>query len=702
MANLARANSRRRCLTILPSIAMLALLAVFLLVPQAPADLTPGGQQARDRYVTRAVKTLLDQQHLLRRPLDDEVSRRTLQTFLKQLDPMKVYFYQSDIDEFMRSRELLDDQIRNGDISFGYQVFNRFLERVDERVAYVPELLELDHDFDVDEQMVTDPDVAKYPRTPAEAKDRWRRRIKYDLLLLKTDDSEDEPGFKKGEKATDRLLRRYNSYAKRMHQFKQDDLLEMYLTAMTSSYDPHTTYMSPTTLDNFNISMRLNLEGIGAALQLIDGYTVVGRVIPGGAADKEGELKPEDRIVSVGQDEDGEMVDVMDMPLNDVVQLIRGPAGTIVRLGIQREQGNENKSIRIVRDKIELRDSEARPEVIEQGQKADGSPNRIGVINLPSFYMDMSGAKQGFTDFKSTTRDVRRILEDFKSQGVDAVVLDLRFNGGGSLTEAINLTGLFIDSGPVVQVKDFENRVQQYDDLERGMAWDGPLVVLTNKFSASASEILAGAIQDYKRGIVIGDKTTHGKGTVQSLLDLSQQLFRGLANTPNLGALKITMQQFYRPNGASTQKRGVEADIALPSTTAHMDIGEADLDYAVKFDTVNPAEFTKYNQVTSEILSELRSRSQVRRNESEDFAKLRKRIERYREQKERDFVTLNEEQFTADRAELSVEKEDEKNFKEQDDADDEVFPRNYYNDEILQITLDYIKLLDRVAIASQR
>lgn len=687
-----RSNKRRSILLF-----VLAVLLVSVSSSSVFAELTANTQvKMRDRNIITIVTGLLDQQHLLRRNLDDEISRRTFQTFVKQLDPMKVYFYQSDIDEFSQNRETLDDQARKGSITFAYTVFNRFLQRLDERVAIIPELLAMDHDFTVKEELVTDPDVATYPTTPAEAKERWRKRIKYDLLMLKDEEVEEQEAY-------DRLTRRYTSYSKRMKQYKADDLLEIYLSALTTSYDPHTTYMSPTSLENFNIQMKLNLDGIGAALSLQDGYTVVSRIIPGGAADKQGELQPEDRITSVGQNETGEMVDVVDMRLNDVVQLIRGKAGSIVRLGVI-SKGN-SKEVRIVRDRIELKDSEARGEIITSesfngAKKANGSPFRIGVVKLPSFYMDMKAARLGFANYKSTTRDVRRLINDFKRQGIDAVVLDLRFNGGGSLTEAINLTGLFIDTGPVVQVKDPANNVQKYDDVDPGTVWDGPLAVVTNKFSASASEILAGAVQDYKRGIVIGDRTTHGKGTVQSLLDLSEKLFPNVPRAPKLGALKITMQQFYLPNGDSTQKRGVIADIPLPSTTSEMDIGEADLDYAVNFDKVPIAPHTVYGWVKPDILAELKARSTKRIGGNEDYVKEMQRIERYKEQKERESVSLNEEEFFARRKELNAEKEDEETFKEIDSGDEKVIDvEDFYDQEILNITLDYVNLLSGVSVA---
>ena len=314
----------------------------------------------------------------------------------------------------------------------------------------------------------------------------------------------------------------------------------------------------------------------------------------------------------------------------------------------------------------------------------------------------MEGARRNLPNFKSTTRDVRRLLNDFKREGIDGVLLDLRFNGGGSLTEAISLTGLFIDQGPVVQVKDPANNVQRYEDDEAGTVWDGPLVVVTNKFSASASEILAGAIQDYNRGIVIGDKTTHGKGTVQSLMDLKGKMFPGIPNAPNLGALKITMQQFYLPNGESTQKRGVIADVALPSTTSEMDIGEADLDYAVSFDKVPQAPHDMYQSDNdrNRIIGELNERTKKRISASEEFAKDLKRIERYKELKERDAVSLNEEEFFARRKELNVDKEDEKTFKEIDNNDDEVIDvDDHYDQEVLKITLDYLGLLSSNAVA---
>lgn len=666
----------------LSGLLLAAVLASSLAIPACADPVAPSTQDEKTAFTVAA---LLRREHLSRHPLDDEIASRALNLYLKALDPMKVYFLQSDIDAFKRQETQIDDQLKRGKIDLGYTIFQTFLRRIDERVKLVDEFLAMEHDFTVDEEIVVDPDVAEYAKNDAEARDKWRKRIKYDLLTLKADDTV-------GQEAIDKLTRRYHSFAKRMHQTSSDELLEMYLTSVTTAYDPHTTYMSPGTLENFDISMRLELEGIGAALQSEDGYTIVSKIIPGGAAAKHGQLKPQDKIVGVGQGKDGAIQDVVDMKLDDVVALIRGKRGTTVRLQVIPLDSQERKIIEIVRERVELKDSEAQAKVFEEGQQADGSPYKIGVINLPSFYMDMEGARQGLAEFKSTTRDVRRILESFNQQGVDAVVLDLRFNGGGSLQEAINLTGLFIDQGPVVQVKDADGQVSPYNDLESGAVWNGPLVVVINKFSASASEILAGAIQDYRRGLVIGDYATHGKGTVQSLMDLSQRLF-GLTRGPELGALKITMQQFYRPNGESTQKRGVLSDIELPSLTTHLDVGEADLEYPVEFDRIQAMRYNPTNRVDKTIVDRLRYQSVQRREASEDFQKVAKRIDLYLKQKDRKTVTLNEDKFMAEREALTAEKEEQKKLEELNNLSESGIKRDYYLSEAIAITMDYLQMV---------
>lgn len=675
----------------------------------SPVWADPIGPTAMDRHVTQAVAVLLKQQHLGQRPLDDEISRRALKTYLKMLDPLKIYFYQSDVDAFNQKADQIDDMIRRYDVSFAYDVFRVFLQRIDERVAMIDKALAMSHDFTIDEELVVDRDTAEYPRTEEEAWQRWRKRIKYDLLVLKADeqhdavkaadgsstDTPDADTAPKGfdyDEAVQRLTRRYHSFAKRMHQTDSQDLLEMYLTSVTTAFDPHTSYMSPGTLENFEIAMRLELDGIGAELQSEDGMTIVRNVVPGGAADRDGRLKAEDKIIAVGEGKDGELVDVVDMKLSDVVKLIRGKRGTIVRLQVISADSPKAKTIDITRARIELKDKEAQSDVIEVGKKSGGSPYKIGVIDLPSFYMDMDASRRLSSNYRSTTRDVRRILDDFKAEGVDAVVFDLRRNGGGSLPEAISLTSLFIDDGPIVQVKGPDGEVRVYADDQPGTAWDGPLVVLTSKLSASASEIFAGAIQDYGRGLIVGDHSTHGKGTVQRLLNLADELFR-LPNSVQLGALKITMEQFYRPNGDSTQNRGVVADIEWPSLTSHLDIAEADLDYPVAFDKVDAAAFRPAGLVSKPVVDRLRDLSAQRCRDSKDFQKVTRNIQRYQEQKARKTVTLNEQEFLTERAELNADKEEEKTLEELNDPKRPAIVRDFYLDEALAITLDYIQLM---------
>jgi carboxyl-terminal processing protease len=657
----------------------------------------PKERAVSDRQISKAVTFLLNQQHLTRHPLDDEMSGRALDLFIKAVDPMKLYFYQADVDEFMQNRNDLDDFVKAGDMAFAYKVYGRLLERVDERQAMVQEILSKPLDLTVDETMKTDPEKLTFPRSKEEALSRWTKRLKYDMLVLKADkENTMDP--------VERLKKRYVSLGKRMKQIDGDELLETFLTSITTAFDPHTNYMSKSTLENFDIQMRLGLEGIGAQLSPDDGFTTITKIIPGGAADKEGSLKEGDHIVSVGQNdgsnEADKMVDVVDMRLNDVVSLIRGKANTIVRLGVIPKGATESKIIKITRASIKLTDSEARAEIIEDDKKADGTPYRIGVIDLPSFYMDMEGARNGQLDFKSTTRDVRALLDDFNKKKVDCVVIDLRRNGGGSLTEAVNLTGLFIDEGPVVQVKASRGEAEHYDDTERGMSWKGPLVVLTSKFSASASEIFAGAIQDYHRGVVVGDTSTHGKGTVQSLRELGRELLG--AKGPNLGALKITMQQFYRPNGDSTQLRGVLSDVVLPSLTDAIEgVSEADLDWAMKFDKVPANSYSKYNQVTSEILGQLRAHSAERVKASPAFEKLHRVVARYKEQNKTKEVSLNEEKFLAQRKEIEAERDLEKQieFQANGNKNGEVVKRDYYFNEVLALTVDYLKLLGQNTVA---
>ncbi|MEM6330538.1 MAG: carboxy terminal-processing peptidase [Planctomycetota bacterium] len=678
---------------------LIAAAAAASLLPAGPADARPDKPTAQGRNITLAVRYLLEGQHLTQQRIDDVISERCLDAYLKALDPWKLYFYQSDIDEFKQNRFVLDDLIKRGDIKFAYTVFDRFLARVNERVGTAVAQIDAPHDFTVDEQMIRDRDDTTYPRTAEEAAERWRKRVKFDLLVKKADEEADDEAKRK-------LRKRYTGIQKRWQQTTDDDLLEIYLTAMTSGFDPHSTYMSPSTLENFRISFQLELDGVGASLRSEDGYTEVHEVIPGGAADLHGRMKKGDQIIGVGQGTAGDdFEDIVDMRLNDVVKLIRGKAGTVVRLQVRPVDNPKETDVYVItRAKIKLTNQEARSQVVDWGQKPGGRPYRLGVIHLPSFYMDMDGARRGKPDFKSCSRDMRRLLNAFNDRGdIDAVVIDLRFNGGGSLQESVAMTGMFIDQGPVVQVKDPNGRTRPYPDPEPGMVWSGPVAVLTNMFSASASEIFAGAIQDYGRGVVIGDRSTHGKGTVQQLFNLGEELFRR-NNAQNLGALKMTIQQFYRPGGDSTQNRGVVSDVEVPSLTGHLEgIAESELDYCLEFDRVRRLNHDRFGMMGPAMSAQLQALSAERVAQSEEFAEDNRRIELYKEQKDRKTVTLNLAKYLAEREELDTDKELEKTAEKQSDSDRPVIDlEEHYNQEALSIVTDYLGLLKEKKVAVAR
>lgn len=689
----------------------------------------PADPRHEDERIAIMVSSRLDLHHLSEMRIDNEISRRAFEMFFKTLDPMKMYFLQSDVDEFRSEETSLDDYVKSGDVGFAKRVYDRFLQRVQQRIQAAQTYVDQKHDFSIDESMIREPDEMQYAKTDAEANERWRKRVKYDLLLQVADDVEEA-------EVIETLHKRYRGIRRNWEQVNNDELLEMFLSAVTTSFDPHSTYMAPSTLENFEIQMRLELNGIGASLESKYGETIVRRIIPGGAADKDGRLKINDVITGVAQGNQGEVVDIFDMKINDVVQLIRGTPGSVVKLQVMPEDKSGRQEYDIVRARIELKDSEARSVILErlpdgtdpkqetksdagdqaatdasQPEEATGqiiqqrlAPNgkvyKIGVIDLPSFYMDMEGRRANKPNYKSTTRDVRRLLEQFNSQGVDLVIMDLRLNGGGSLPESVETTGLFIDHGPVVQVKSPDGRIQPYTDDERGMVWSGPLIVVINKFSASASEIFAGAIQDYGRGIIVGDHATHGKGTVQQLFDLGQTLLP-IHEPPNYGALKLTIQQFYRPSGDSTQNRGVVSDIEIPSITTVWEVGESDLDYAMKFDRVMPQRHLNYRSATANTIAELRTRSQQRVESSDYFAKVKKKIAKYLEKKEDPTVTLNKEKFLAERNELNEEKDQDELIEQMQNDDRPVFPSTPYNEELISIAIDYLELLgqDHVAVA---
>ena len=655
-------------------ILVIAVAAGFLLAPApSPAEPIPNNQ---DKLIAELVCGYLQKGHLNSPEINDEISKRLFHRFIKSLDPAKLYFTKSDIEEFKKHETDLDDQALKGDIQFAYQVYAKYVARLEERQKLIEELVAAKHDFTANESMDTDYDKLDYAATPEEMRERWRKRIKFDLLLQRIA----EKPVPEAE-AKQKVLDRYKGLLKRSKQMDNSDLIELYLTALTTSIDPHSTYMSPATLDDFQIAMRLNFEGIGAVLRPENGQTTIVEIMPGGAAAKDGRLKPDDKIIGVAQG-DSTFVDTDDMKLRDVVKLIRGPSGTKVRLKVVPVGKLEPVIYELTRQKIEMKSQEARGEVVEQGKKPDGKPYLIGVIDLPSFYADLGGDTGSG---KSCTDDVRKILKEFESKKVDAVAIDLRRNGGGSLGEALSLTGLFIDEGPVVIVKGPRGK-QVLNDPEKGLVYSGPLVVLVSRYSASASEILAGALQDYGRALIVGDVSTHGKGTVQRMIDL------GGTSQQKLGALKLTVQQFYRPNGDSTQAIGVKSDVVVPSLSEFAATNEKDIDHALAFDKVKPVEHANFNLVPAELKGTLKELSEKRIKDSKDFAKLAKEIDLFKEQKARKSMPLNEkelkEQFSkedAEKLEKNLDGPDEK-----PDSETFKFKRNFTNNEMLKIIEDFV------------
>jgi carboxyl-terminal processing protease len=674
---------------------VLAILALISVVVGAQAPTAEPMHQATARIVVG----LLERDHMAKPQINDNIATQWCKNFIKDLDPQKVYFEKRDVTEFMAEATTLDDRIKEGNLDFPRMVFERYTKRADERLGMAIDLLKLKPDFSVDESVVDDPDLIDFPANADEAKERWRKKIKLDLLQLKLDKTE-------GEEAVKRLTIRYRDRNRVIHQFDMTELLEVYLSSLTRTFDPHSSYMGAKTLeDTIGQTLHLSLEGIGASLQSEDGYAVVKEIVPGMAADKDGRLQPEDKIVGIQKPDSTEEIDLVEKKLSDVVRHIRGPAGTKVKLIVQPAGTKERKIYELTRQKIELLEQHAKGQVID-AKGENGPALKIGVINLPAFYGDTEAVLKGDPNAVSATEDCRKLLSDFKTKKVDAVMIDLRGNGGGLLQEAITLSGLFIDHGPVVQVKDATG-VKALDDDEEGTAWDGPLVVLIDRMSASASEIFAGVIKDYGRGLIIGDSSTFGKGTVQSIVSINQQLQQlRRRDIPNLGALKLTIQQFYRANGESTQVKGVPPDIHIPSVLDLADLGEGKMDNALKFDKIEPLPHDQFNRVPRDLVAKLQERSVERRRSDPKFQKQEERIRKMAERKARHSISLNEDKF---RAEFVPDDEEEKAKEEKVKKDKEkkkkfvehpAWEPDFYNDEIVRIVTDYLTLGSKVVLAA--
>ncbi len=571
----------------------------------AAAALAPTEQE---NYVARRVADIIAREHYRRAPLDDHLSSLILDRYLDAIDGGRSYFYASDIAEFERYRYELDDAIKSGDVEPAFVIFRRYQQRSRERMAYAIDLLNKKPDFDIDESFNFDREKEPWPANTAEMNELWRKRIKNDALSLVT-------AGKQWTDAADVLHKRYEHVAKRMDQSKPEDVFEAFMNAFVLSLDPHSNYFSARNSEEYNIQMSLSYEGIGASLQLTDDYVTVIDVIAGGPAAISGKLAAADRITAVGEGKTGELADVIGWRLDDVVQKIRGPGGTLVRLQLLpagAAPGSAQKVVEFTRNRVSL-EAQASHKAMRVVQR-NGHDVKVGIITVPSFYQDYDASRAGAKDFRSTTRDVQRLIGELKKDGSDVLIMDLRANGGGYLPEAESLTGLFIDRGPVVQLRDTTGRIEVDDDPDPSIFYSGPMIVLVDRFSASASEIFAGAIQDYGRALIVGQQT-YGKGTVQNAHPLNYTIF---GRKPELGQLNVTIGKYYRITGESTQDRGVTPDIALPSLIDANEVGESTRDRALPWDHIEPAAFTVEGDLKSTAAS-LQKLHEERTANSADF-----------------------------------------------------------------------------------
>lgn len=685
------------------------LVALLLGVQAATATAKPAGNQweylqpDREQVIASLnVVELLKRHHYNKPPLNDARSAKIFDSYIKMLDPSRSYFTDGDLAEFKQWRNQFDDFLKNGNLEPGFAIYKVHLERLQSRLQYALGLLENgvdSFDFTVDEELLVDRENAAWPKDEKELDDLWRKRVKDEVLRLKI-------AGKESDAIEELLIKRYKNQLSRLEQTRGEDVFQAYINAFAQSYDPHTQYLSPDNAENFDINMSLSLEGIGAVLQSDNEYVKVVRLVPAGPAEKSKQIAPADKIVGVGQNNE-EMVDVIGWRLDEVVKLIRGPKGSVVRLEVVPASNAPNdqtsKTVAITREAVKLEEQAAKKSVLNLQQ--DGRDYKLGVIEIPAFYLDFKALRAGDKDYKSTTRDVKKLLTELEQEKVDGVVIDLRNNGGGSLQEATELTGLFIDKGPTVLVRNSDGRVDVLADEQEGAFYKGPLAVLVNRLSASASEIFAGAMQDYHRALIVGGQT-FGKGTVQTVQPL------------NHGELKLTLAKFYRVSGQSTQHQGVIPDISYPADVDTKEIGESALPEALPWDSIKAAINPDMNPFKP-FLAELKARHEARTNEDPDFVFTRDRLALTQELTHETTISLNEEKRRAQQESIEkrqlalenalrkakgeeplakIEREDEttphveeKKIKPEEDA---------YLSESGRILLDYLGLHDSMAKAN--
>jgi carboxyl-terminal processing protease len=634
----------------------LTVLALALVgsvrAPASTSILPPGAIAPTDaqRSTARKVGRILEEAHYSRAPIDDKMSELVYTRYLDFLDGQRSYFLTSDIAEFSAYRLKFDDMIRTGDIEPAYLIFNRFQQRNRERMENAIALLKTEPDWTVNESFEFERAKAPWPATAAEMNDLWRKRVKNDALSLILTG-------KQWPEAADILRKRYERVLKRVDQITPEDVFENLMNAYARSFDPHSSYFSPRNSEEYRIQMSLNYEGIGASLQLVDDYVTIMNVIEGGPAAVAGTLNTNDRITGVGQGKDGPFTDVIGWRLDDVVQLIRGKAGTNVRLQVLAAgaaPGTTEKVLDFVRNKVTLEAQAAHKEV--KTVVRNGKTLKVGIITVPGFYQDIAAQNAGDQNYRSTTRDTLKLLKELKGENIDGLVLDLRGDGGGYLPEATALTGLFIDHGPVVQLRDTTGRLEVLDDPEPSPAYDGPLAVLVDRFSASASEIFAGAIQDYHRGVILGQRT-FGKGTVQNLVPLDRW-----SQKPTSGQLTVTIGKFYRVTGESTQHRGVEPDVKLPSPIDMKEVGESALDSALPWDRIAGVPFqASAGTAAAPAVAVLASEEDTRAQKDADYHWLVSDIAAIDTVREQHSISLNLKARREERARMEKERLDREN-----------------------------------------
>ncbi len=639
--------------TILPATLLLALTAHLSL--HAEQDKTTFETTKTMAYETRTVLQLLETVHYKNESISEEAFQEVLTNFMGELDDHRLFFLKSDEIHFKEiGKKLGEDLHQEGSLDIPFEIFETYYKRAKVRTAWIQKELETDFDFTIDEVYTFDRSEAPWPSSTAEADTLWRKRLKFELLQELLND-------KTIEKAKEKVSARYNRRSKNLDDVEEIHVQEQFLTTLSQLYDPHSLFFSAESLEDFSILMQLSLQGIGAVLSTEDGYCVIKELVPGGPASLSKQLHPNDRIVTVRQKGE-EPVDVVDMELRKVVKLIRGKKGTTVELTLipyDAVDESERNTVSLVRDSVQLNASRSKANLYEV-PNSKGEISTIGVIEIPSFYGSINEEKNS-DHRKSVSEDVEELIVKLKEANVQGIIMDLRYNGGGLLSEAVELTGLFIRRGPVVQVRNSTGQINVYPDINPKVAYNGPLIVLTSRFSASASEIVAGALQNYGRALIIGDSSTHGKGSVQEVIEMKKITPRRLRQLTNLGATKLTIQKFYLPNGYSTQMKGVISDITIPSIVEYLPVKESDLPNALSWDTIRPAPFAR-NSIDPNLLKKLREANQSRQETLEEFAFLTERINWSRLKQDQVSISLNLEERQKQKAidEAFREKMDER------------------------------------------